>query len=160
MKFWKSQWGGQIWFSFGSNQSAGVAILQGKFKGTVLRQMADTEGRWIMLLTETDQSQFLIINTYGYNNKQHNKQLFLVLEEKIEQILLSFPTAKTPWGGDFNTVMNDNLDRWPPRNHMSTELHYICDRLGIIDIWRSRHVNKTSYTWTNKDRTQQSRMDF
>lgn len=83
VSFWRNQWGRQIWFSFGNNKSAGVAILQGQFKGKVIKQAADTEGHWIMLLIEVDQSHFLIINTYGYNNKQHNKQLFLTLEEKI-----------------------------------------------------------------------------
>lgn len=31
-KFWRSQWGNDIWFSHFSNRSAGVAILKGKFR--------------------------------------------------------------------------------------------------------------------------------
>lgn len=32
---WRSQWGRNVWFSFGSNRSAAVAVLQGKFKGNI-----------------------------------------------------------------------------------------------------------------------------
>lgn len=63
-------------------------------------------------------------------------------------------------GGDFNTVMNESVDRWPPKDKQTNELENICGRLGLIDIWRHRHSNEKAYTWSNKDRSLQSRIDF
>ena len=42
--FWKQQWGEDIWMSYGSNNSAGVAFLKGKFKGKVLKNKIHLEG--------------------------------------------------------------------------------------------------------------------
>lgn len=47
--FWRSQWGNDVWFSFGTNKSAGVLVLKGKFKGRIHSKQTDTEGRWIIL---------------------------------------------------------------------------------------------------------------
>lgn len=41
-RFWKSQWGDTIFFSHGSNHSAGVAVLFNRF--------ASNEGWWIILV--------------------------------------------------------------------------------------------------------------
>lgn len=30
--FWRSQWGNEVWFPFGTNRSAGVVILKGNSK--------------------------------------------------------------------------------------------------------------------------------
>jgi len=111
-----------------------------------MKQMADINGRWLILAVENFQSQFIIVNTYGFNSKQQNKQLFFTLEEKIKQMLLSFPSAKILWGGDFNRVVNDSMDKWPPRSQISTELNHICNRMGIIDIWRCKHLDKIRST--------------
>lgn len=32
--------------------------------------------------------------------------------------------------------------------------------MGLIDIWRNKHLDSNLYTWSNKDRPQQSRIDF
>ena len=42
VKFWKSQWGNEAWLSFGSNRSAGVLILKGKFTGQIQSSNADS----------------------------------------------------------------------------------------------------------------------
>ena len=110
-----------MWFSFGGIRSAGVAILQGKFKGNIINHLSDTNGRWIILLVDVDHSHFIIVNIYASNNKQNNAVIFSTIENKINQLLLTFPTAKVLWGGDFNTVMDENLDRWPPKDRVMND---------------------------------------
>lgn len=40
VSFWRNQMGGgNVWFSFGSNRSAGVAILQGNFRGNIIKHL-------------------------------------------------------------------------------------------------------------------------
>lgn len=43
---------------------------------------------------------------------------------------------------------------------MASELSNVCLRLNIIDIWRYNNPQSLMYTWSNRDRSQQSRIDF
>lgn len=56
--------------------------------------------------------------------------------------------------------MDASLDRWPPKDRVMNELGNVCHRMGLIDIWRHRNPNQKMYTWSNKDRSQQSCIDF
>lgn len=89
-----------------------------------------------------------------------NITLFSTLENKIAQLLSTFPSAKVLWGGDFNTVIDESMDRWPPREKQINELENVCDRISLINIWRHRNLDKKAYTWSNKDGSLQSRIDF
>lgn len=44
-KFWKSQWGDQVYFSHGTHHSAGVAFLFNKFTGDILETFGSDDGR-------------------------------------------------------------------------------------------------------------------
>ncbi len=44
VKWWRSQWGDQIFCCHASHHSAGVTILFNKFKGDVLESVSSTEG--------------------------------------------------------------------------------------------------------------------
>ncbi|MGL4645789.1 MAG: hypothetical protein ACRCVL_01530 [Cetobacterium sp.] len=55
-RFWRSQWGNDIWFSHFSTRSAGVAILKGKFKGQVLSHEIDSLGRMVIIHVNIDQT--------------------------------------------------------------------------------------------------------
>ena len=77
LSYWRSQWGKDVWFSCGSNRSAGVAILLGRFKGQVIKHLTDTDGRWITLVVEIDHQQFILVNIYASNNKKQIRLYFL-----------------------------------------------------------------------------------
>ncbi len=52
--FWKTQWGNAVFYSHGSNHSAGVAILIHTFKGDILKVVGSDDGRWILTLIKLD----------------------------------------------------------------------------------------------------------
>lgn len=160
MSHWRSQWGRKAWFSHGSNRSAGVAILQGKFGGQIIKHDTDKDGRWIILLADINQSLVILINIYASNSKILNNIIFSTVENKVNQWLALFPSAEILWGGDFNTVFDESLDIWPPKTKQLTELENICHRMNLTDIWRQRHPQEKVYTWSNKNRSLQSRIDF
>lgn len=65
--------------------------------------VSDKNSRWIILLVATDDSQFVIINIYGFNNKQSNKALFFCNRKQNVNGLgleLKCKTAKVLWGVD------------------------------------------------------------
>lgn len=157
---WRSQWGRNVWFSHDSNHSAGVAILQGKFGGKIIKHDTDKDARWIILMADINQSLVILVNMYASNSKLLNNIILSTIENNVDQWLTLFPSAEIVWGGDFNTVFDESMDRWPPKTKQITELENICHRMNLIDIWRQRYPEEKVYTWSNKNRSLQSRIDL
>lgn len=63
-------------------------------------------------------------------------------------------------GGDFNSIFDDNLDKWPPGQAIraNTDLKSFMDRFNLMDIWRVKFPDTRSFTWSNKTGSVQSRM--
>lgn len=160
---WKSQWGQDIWLSHGTNRSAGVAILKGNFRGKIVHTECNN-GRWLILILEDSNMQYILANIYGTNCKSTNSLLFNELEIRIVNLSTKYVNAKIIIGGDFNVVPNDNLDRWPckgVKDEVSNNIiSGLCNNLGLTDVWRKMNPNKLTYTWQNSDRSLQSRIDF
>lgn len=57
------KWGDMVYFSHGSNNSAGVLILIHTFKGDIVNSMSSPEGRWVILTVKLDNAIFIICNT-------------------------------------------------------------------------------------------------
>lgn len=84
---WSSPWGRNVWFSHGSNHSAGVAILQGKFGGKIIKHDTDKDGRWLILMADINQSLVILVDIYASNSKSLNNIIFLTIENKVDQWL-------------------------------------------------------------------------
>lgn len=56
--FWKNQWGDNVWMSYGTNTSAGVAILRGQFS-SILKSKAHEFGKWLVLALEKRDNVFI-----------------------------------------------------------------------------------------------------
>ncbi len=59
-------------------------------------------------------------------------------------------------------MFNETIDRWPPKTRLgpSSELDNVCLRLGLIDVWRCKNPDREEYTWSNKDSSLHSRIDY
>lgn len=160
LKFWKSQWGDSVFFCHGTNHSAGVAVLLNKLKGDVLETIYSGEGRWIIIILNTDDTKFIICNVYGHNNSCLNACMFKKLSQLLLDLKRKYSDAYLLIGGDFNEAPNDSIDRIPPKNSTSKIFDLLCDNLQVTDVWRFLHPHDKEYTWTNNDMTRKSRIDF
>uniref|UniRef100_A0A1A8QY68 Reverse transcriptase domain-containing protein n=1 Tax=Nothobranchius pienaari TaxID=704102 RepID=A0A1A8QY68_9TELE len=160
--FWKSQWGGDLWLSHGSERSAGVCILKNRFSGKVLNSERDKTGRYILLVLEVAGVSYIIVNAYGFNSQAENIVFFDNLEERLLYWLSKYPKASVVLGGDFNTVLSNRLDRLPSRNEDSSNMYVktFLQSFDLTDTWRDTHPLQTSYTWSNKTLSKQSRIDL
>lgn len=122
----------------------------------------DENSHFICLIIKCFSVIFIVVNIYGYNCKSDNDQLLCLLEERLTHWLSKFPDSYLIIGGDFNVVLNESIDRWPPRrpSNLNTNLKLFMDRFHLIDIWREKNVDDTVYTWSNKDGSRRSRIDF
>lgn len=88
-KIWSSKWGGRAYFSHGSSNARGVAIL---FSSTlpikVLSSRQDGEGRFLLLQAAIDGWEFTFLNIYAPTADQPDSQLALFdhLEELIHEV--------------------------------------------------------------------------
>lgn len=60
-KFWRSQWGSDIWMSHGTERSAGVAILKNKFAGEILHLISDPKGHFLLLVISLGQTTTVLL---------------------------------------------------------------------------------------------------
>lgn len=77
VKIWKAQWGDNIYFSHGSNTSAGALIIIHKFKGDIVNFKSSSEGRWVILTVKLENIVFIICNIYGFNSHTLNNSFLL-----------------------------------------------------------------------------------
>lgn len=160
--FWKTQWGNNLWFSHGSERSAGVTSLKNNFNGVVLHSEMDPIGHFVILILNVDNNIILLANIYGYNSKPENDFLFDALESSFLQWLSKYPNALILMGGDFNIALNSSLDRWPPNtnNSSASTLSIFMEKFNLVDIWRKKNPDSKSYTWNNRACTSMSRIDY
>lgn len=106
---------------------------------------------------------FLLGTVYASNIKKYNAELFSEIENEINKIRKRFHDIEIILGGDFSTVPNVKMDRFPIPVKSPTsdsELSIFCENVGVIDIWRYKYPHLKEYTWSNRDKSKQSRINF
>lgn len=74
-----------------------------------------------------------------------------------------YPTDNFIFGGDFNMVIDDWLDRSPSkytRHHYNPVLLNFCSVFNLIDVWRTKNPCIQVFTWFKPDGSVKSRLDF
>ena len=101
----RAEWGFECILSCNNSRSRGVAILlNNNFDFKIQKAVVDTNGNYILLLIKTFNIEILLVNIYGPN--KDNPDFFYVIKNKIED----FGTQNVVVGGDWNLVLNPNLD--------------------------------------------------
>lgn len=104
----------------------------------------------------------IITNIYGYDTKVENEDLLDTIEKKLLIWLDKFPNACLLVGRDLNIALDNVLDRWPSRQNtnLNSYLKLFMQRFDPIDIWRENFPTDRVYTWSNRTRSSQSRIDY
>ena len=89
--------------------------------------------------------EITIVNIYGPNNDD------TALFNKLEEYMKENQEKTFIIGGDFNTVLNENLDKRNGRTNTHilcrNKIKHITETFDLIDIWRDMHPNLRQYTW-------------
>ena len=104
---WKKMWDGEIYFSHGASNATGVVILiKNKENITVNKVRNICQGRVLLLELTIEAVKYCVVNIYSPNNDNHGfiENVFLeTLGRSREDHLIM--------GGDWNTVLENNLDK-------------------------------------------------
>lgn len=101
----------------------------------------------------------LLVNIYGPNSDTPN--FYSELRNKIDSYL---NTQHIIIGGDFNLVMNKDLDSMNYK-HLNNpkariEVLKLMETFNLVDIFRENNANLKRYTWRRKSPIKQARLDF
>ena len=159
--FVRSQWGYNCFVSGNSTNKKGVCILlNNSFEYKLHSTIKDPEGCYLILDISFLNKKFTLCNIYG-PSEGDRPDFFRNIQTMIEQI----GNEEIVIGGDFNIILNPNLDMRNYRNHMykpnsRREVKNVMSNLDLIDIFREIHPEKRQFTWKRTNSTQQGRLDF
>ena len=158
-KAWNSQWGSKIWNSFGSNDARGVSILFRKqLDIEVHNYLSDDDGRYLMLYCTLAGHKFLIANVYVPNSDD------VEFARKLVKDLQRFTPEYYIIGGDFNFVMNTQVDKIGSAKNTHIKIAECIKSFmaseELNDIWRTCNQDKIEFTWHRTRPKAFSRLDF
>ena len=145
-KFWTQNWGGKIVFSHGSTGARGVAMMFDKnLNYKLIDTKTDNNGRIIVVDIEIREIRYTIVNLYAPNSD--TPEFF----SNIGDLIDNFENVNLLIGGDFNLVLNVNLDKkgGRPSTHEKCRkfvINMMEDR-DLVDVWRREHPTEFGYTW-------------
>lgn len=158
---WKSEWGGDVYYSHGTNHSRGTMILfNPKLPIHVDDIIADENGRFLLLKVTVYDTEIQLCNIYSPNNNSDQK----VFYSNLLNILKHHSDHKIIVGGDFNCALTpcDKIGGSDvnKKNNVISEIRNLCSSLKLIDVWRCQHPNQQQFTWRDKTFKVQCRLDY
>ena len=143
---WRTEWGGDIYYSHGTNTARGTCILIEKSLGKQVHDViVDAEGRYVILDIEIGNIRLTLASIYGPNLDDSDFFVDLaVLTENIEN-------DNRIIGGDWNVVLNIEKDKkgGQAQTH-SNSLQIIqtwMEETDLVDFWRLKNPNDFKFTW-------------
>ena len=157
----KAEWGGKAYFAHSVKNARGVCILLGnQVPYRSCKTVYSNEGRFItceMEHIDDPTKRFTLCNIYAPNADKPDffVNLFQSIVELSPEIMII---------GDFNMVMNVNLDR-KGSNYNPKQAKIILDDImkeyDLCDIWRVRNQEERIYSWMRMHpQVVASRIDF
>lgn len=148
-KFWRSEWGGEIYFLHGSSNARGAAILlKRNFPFKTLQSINDGDGRVVAISIDMLDRQYTIANIYAPNTD--DKQFFINAFAMLEQLGNDLAIV----AGDFNTVLNVKLDIKGGKGCSNVKTREFLNEAllqkDMVDVWRLQHGEEFRSTFVRK----------
>lgn len=158
---WRNEWGGEVFFSYGTNHSKGVMILiNPALNCKIERVISDKNGRFIILKLSVDQQSIVLVNIYAPNDTNQQTAFF----SKLNQLLQEFAQENIIIGGDFNCALSpkDKVGGKPVTKKAAVikSVEALCESYNLRDIWRKQNPEFSRFTWRNKSLKIQCRLDY
>ena len=143
---WRTEWGGDIYYSHGTNVARGTCILIKKNLNRIIHDATtDTNGRYTILDIEIGNGRFTLASIYGPNSD--DSDFFLDLVSTIENI----ENDNRILGGDWNIVLEADKDKkgglGQTHTHSLQVIRTWMEETDLIDIWRLNNPNDFKFTW-------------
>uniref|UniRef100_A0A8C6U322 Endonuclease/exonuclease/phosphatase domain-containing protein n=1 Tax=Neogobius melanostomus TaxID=47308 RepID=A0A8C6U322_9GOBI len=149
----------QVYYSSHKSSRRGVAILVGThiaFQAD--KVISDRDGRYVTVIGHISHTEMSLINVY--NPPEEGPDLV----KKIADLISSESKGITIIAGDFNLILNANMDSQGNKKHYSESSAKVLRRAmkeaGIADVWRNLNPLVKYYTYCSKSHNKYSRLDY
>ena len=160
-RLWSCEYGSKIWFSHGSRDSKGVAILFNKKSSgdiKVHNVIKDNEGRFIVLYVTMHGLKWVLACVYAPNTDQ--PQFFQKFFKEVERFTPDYMII----GGDFNLALNCQIDRVGSMCNNDKSASWLSGHLqntGLVDLWREMHPEDSGFTYRKmRPKVMYNRLDY
>ena len=161
-RIWSAEWGGQIFYSHGSDHSKGVCeLIKPNSPIHVEIVELDTNGRFIILRLKTpSETSFNVVNIYAPTD--YHEQIDFI-KSFTKKIISLTDSSNLIIAGDWNTTLN-SIDKqgglvWKETKYRNS-LIYFLKAANLIDIYRKIHPKNKTFTYESKTLKLKSRIDF
>ncbi|KAJ8029421.1 hypothetical protein HOLleu_28804 [Holothuria leucospilota] len=142
----RREWGGSVLSSICSemNRRGVSCLINGNSDIDVVNSSTFCDGRLLQINIIVDDQAITIFNVYAPCNSSERKYFFTDLQERIAKT-----TNQVIIGGDFNTVLNTYLDKYPPTTYPDQSRKPLKDLMlteKLTDIWRHRNDDVIAFT--------------
>jgi exonuclease III len=160
----KSEWGGQSFFASFSSQARGCAIFFKKdFPAEVVQDsiFRHPSGNFLCMNFIYENFTITLSCVYGPNedDPEFYRNVVIAQTENLEQ-----NSDFTILGGDWNLVMNQDLDTFGYRSENNQNARKVLiegmGNLGWVDAFREFNPTKKKYSWRKFGDTKKARLDF
>ena len=155
---WKSEWGGELFYSKETARSGGQIVL---FRKGIAEDVsyAHTSPRILGLNVTIDEKFFFVCSIYAPNV---NSEKINFLKE-LNLIIKSNALEHTLICGDFNTVLDNNWDIISGERYDSriiNEFNNLLNECDLYDVWRLFNPEIKEFTWSRNTPFIARRLDY
>ena len=149
-----------LYYAVGTNRRNGNIILVNKQYREKTKYIFNND-RILIIEIETKDRKFLVLNAYAPQSTEDKIYFF----HKIREVMSEHCTPQhTPiLLGDFNAVVDNDLDIITGRKHDQQEtnsFNELINSLDLIDSWRTMNKTEREYTWSMKHPFIARRLDY
>ena len=155
---WRKEWAGDLVFAPGTGHSSGLLILFRKGLQCSFTTKF-TSSRLVVINVEINNKNIIIANAYAPQTWQE-KQLFF---DQIENALDGLHTPDILLCGDFNAVLDNNLDIIAGESHsdaLVSRFKNMIESCDLHDAWRLFHPGVKEFTWSRSSPFIARRLDY
>lgn len=156
----KKPWVGWLYQAPYSAHSRGIAISVAKtVQFSLLTMWSDPQGKFQFIHAMLNGLELLLLAFYIPPPFQFN-----ILTEGLA-FMAQFPSVPALWMGDFNAILDTNLDRIaspPSTNHTPSPMRFgkLMNEFALVDTWRHTHPTDRAFSCFSASYNTMSRIDL
>ena len=158
---WEQQWGGTFYANHGTNHSCGILIgIKNNVDIKCEKVYSDNHGRLLCIRMDVNDNRYYLWNVYAPNDI-YERKTFLI--KSFDIIQNNSSDGHVIIGGDFNTVLNPQLDKIggkTPNPICGNIIKKFLSDNETVDIWRVKHGQEKRFTWKQNNPPIYSTLDY
>ena len=157
----KRDWHGEVFYSGGTRHSNGLLILiNPKFQCEKI-ELTHKKDRYLIIQITLQDELYTIVNCYAPSSANLSEKLSFLdeLETTIQNMYSNYILVC----GDFNMILDNNLDNVAGNSHSEREIRHFRDvvaSLDLSDVCRKQHTEEKLYTWCRTTPFTARRLDY